>query len=133
MATKKSKPRARQGRNKNLKPALPSAAATSVPEALHEAIEDERARLMDAEAVLHCVMIALDDDDRWNTHGPYYQSVIGIARDLVTKTINRLDSVTLRPILARAKDDADSDYAEIDAAVGRKLEIKESVPPEYVH
>lgn len=69
--------------------------------AVEDAIEDERARLMDAETILHCVVIAMNETDPSDTHGPYYQNVIEVARDLVVESINRLDSVRMRPMLER--------------------------------
>jgi hypothetical protein len=68
---------------------------------LEDAIEDERARLMDAESILHCVVIAMSEGDPADTHAPYYQNVIGIAREILVESINRLDSVRMRPILER--------------------------------
>jgi hypothetical protein len=88
MATNKSTSRNRPPRNH-------VAAAT-----LDDAIEAERARLMRAEAVLHCVVIAMDESDADNTQSPHYPSVVGLARDLVAQTINELDSLRLAPMLS---------------------------------
>lgn len=81
---------------------------TQIPETLRDLIEAERARLMDAESVLHCAVIALDASDRHRAAEPYYQSVIGIARDLISKSINHLDLVMLEKALNAA--------AAVDAA-----------------
>jgi len=77
----------------------PSDPQTEIPRALRDAIEAERARLMDAEAILHCVVLALDASDGSNEQGPYYQRVIDVARDKVVTAIEQLDSVSLRTVL----------------------------------
>ena len=70
-------------------------------QALKDILEEERARLMTAESVLECAMLAMDETDHDQTSGPYYQNVIGVARDLILQTIDHLDSVQVAPILER--------------------------------
>lgn len=70
-------------------------------QALKHLIEEERVRLMKAEAVLECAMLAMDETDVEQTHGPYYQNVIGVARDLILQSIDQLDSIRLGPLLDR--------------------------------
>jgi len=41
-------------------------------QSIHDAIEAERSRLMTAEAILHCVVIALDDHDPADLYSPDY-------------------------------------------------------------
>jgi hypothetical protein len=68
--------------------------------ALEHAIEQERARLMKAHAVLGCVVLALDSESRNEPGRPYYPVVVELARDLVNESINRLDSVNIYPLLS---------------------------------
>jgi hypothetical protein len=75
--------------------------ALATAEALKRIIEEERARLMSAESILECAMLAMDETDHEQANGPYYQNVIGVARDLILKSIDQLDSVRLAPILQR--------------------------------
>jgi hypothetical protein len=70
-------------------------------QALKTLIEEERIRLMKAEAVLECAMLAMDETDFEQTHGPYYQNVIGVARDLILHSIDQLDSLRLAPLIDR--------------------------------
>jgi hypothetical protein len=73
-----------------------------VPEGLHEAIESERDNLSTAESVLGCLAISMDyEADPIN--GPYYPDVAQLARELVRKSINGLDSLTLQQRLLRNK------------------------------
>jgi hypothetical protein len=73
-----------------------------VPEGLHEAIETERDNLSRAESVLGCLAISMeyeaDSADR-----PYYPDVAQLARELVRKSINGLDSLVLQQRLLRNK------------------------------
>jgi hypothetical protein len=98
MAMKKSTLASRSRRNSN-----PSRVALACDcEALHEHIEDERRRLMDAEAVLDCVVRALEEDERMNAPGPCYSSVVRIARRFVRTSIDQLDSVNINAALGRS-------------------------------
>ena len=125
MATDKSKSQVRPSRNR----AKPTASSTSTDSDSHMtrvaaatfegAIEAERERLMSAEAVLHCVVIAMDEIDAGDTRAPHYQSVVDLARGLVQQSIDRLDSVWMR---SRGE----------DVGVGREYGVKE-VLVEYVH
>jgi hypothetical protein len=76
--------------------------ASPVPEALHEAIENERDNLSKAESVLGCLAISMeygaDSADR-----PYYPDVAQLARELVKKSINGLDSFVLQQRLLQNK------------------------------
>jgi hypothetical protein len=73
-----------------------------IPEELHEAIETERGNLSTADSVLGCLMIAMEYEADSVT-GPYYPDVVGLARDLVRKSINGLDSLVLQRRLLRNK------------------------------
>jgi hypothetical protein len=107
MATNKSGSRDRAARTLARKVALsqPSAVVQSsslaAVQVLKDLIEEERTRLMTAESVLECAMLAMDETDHDQAQGPYYQNVIGVARDLILQSIDRLDSVRLGPMLDR--------------------------------
>lgn len=66
---------------------------------LHDAIEAERARLMEADSVLACLYVALDPMAEDALKGPYFPDVVKIARKLLRKSIDQLDSVELRPLI----------------------------------
>lgn len=83
---------------------------------IHDAIEDERSRLMTAEALLHCVVMAMNDDDG-DVHGPNYPTLVALARDLVRQSIDQLDSMRLRPMMTK---------------LDEFLQVKEE-PVKYVH
>jgi hypothetical protein len=107
MATNKSTSRNRSPRN-HAKATAPGASANSdsseprvAAATLEDAIEAERARLMTAEAVLHCVVIAMDESDADTTQDPHYQGVLRLARDLVVQTIDQLDSLRVAPMLSK--------------------------------
>jgi hypothetical protein len=79
--------------------AEPQRTWTQMPEALRNVIDAERSRLMDAEAVLHCAVTALDAGDHRSATEPYYQSVINTARDLIVRSVIQLDVVALNETL----------------------------------
>lgn len=113
MATNKSASRARAARalgkkvTSSLAATRPGSAETTeshalaTARALKDIIEEERTRLMTAESVLECAMLAMDETDHDQTSGPYYQNVIGVARDLILQSIDELDSTRLGPLLDR--------------------------------
>lgn len=80
----------------------PAAAAygVPVPEGLHEAIELERGNLAKAESLLGCMVTSMQYESDSVT-APYYPDVAEIARDLVRRSINGLDSLTLQQRLSR--------------------------------
>jgi len=72
---------------------------------LHEAIEDERARLGKADSVLGCLSMALMDAEQGNDKDlPYFADVADVARKLVRKSINQLDSVRIGPLIDRIRE-----------------------------
>ena len=101
MATRRSSSRARRGRNKTTSP-VEHPYGVPVPEALHEAIETERDNLSTAESVLGCLAIAMEYEAD-SVNGPYYPDVAQLARELVRKSINGLDSLNLQQRLLRNK------------------------------
>jgi hypothetical protein len=101
MATRRSGSRVRRGRNKNTGP-VEHPYGVPVPEGLHEAIEMERDNLSTAESVLGCLAISMEYEADSVT-GPYYPDVAQLARELVRKSINGLDSLTLQQRLLRNK------------------------------
>jgi hypothetical protein len=96
MATKKSTPGTRSHRN------LQSASTAGVQfETLRDHIEIQRSRLMDAEAVLDCMLRSIDDDVCLDAPGPSYPSVVRIVRDLIHSAIDQLDSVSTKALITR--------------------------------
>jgi hypothetical protein len=95
---------------------------------LYEVIDAERARLMDAEAILHCAVVAMDDGGGWGAEGPYYTGVIDTAREMVIAAINNLDSIALKAALRRA----DTLDREGGGALRAKDEVREKAPA-YLH
>jgi hypothetical protein len=73
-----------------------------VPEGLHEAIEIERDNLSKAESLLACMVVSMEYHPDPVT-GPYYPAVAQIARELVDRSINALDSLVLQQRLLRNK------------------------------
>src|ERR1700730_8171064 len=73
-----------------------------VPEALHEAIETERDNLSKADSLLACMVVSMEYHPDPVT-GPYYPAVAQIARELVDRSINALDSLVLQQRLLRNK------------------------------
>lgn len=65
---------------------------------LIEAIEAERCRLMKAQAVLKCALAAMEFES--NADAPYYPDVLELAQDIVNQSIDQLDSIKLRPLIA---------------------------------
>jgi hypothetical protein len=107
-------------------PSITHAASTEAPDlgALEDTVEQERARLMKAHAILNCVVIAMEDEGLCTGDGPYYPAVIESARDLVNESINRLDAVGLALMSAKL---LDSDSIEVPEALepGGKYEVRE--------
>jgi|GEM_PF-2930502 len=98
-----SRARARYDRSDDTVERSPALAWSSLPLQLRELIDEERLRLMDAEAVLHCAVVALDGHDRSTEDIPDYQSVINTARTLIRQSIDRLDAVTIGTSLRDAE------------------------------
>jgi hypothetical protein len=69
---------------------------------LHEAIETERGNLAKAESVLGCLAISMEYEND-SVNGPYYPDVAQLARELVRRSINGLDSLVLQQRLLRNK------------------------------
>lgn len=68
---------------------------------LETLIEDERTRLLKADAILGCVQIALDAEDSDLVDVPvvYFPYVVETARQLIAESARRLDFVQLQPLL----------------------------------
>ena len=101
MGTRRSASKARRGRNNKTR-SEEHVYGVPVPEGLHEAIETERDNLSTAESVLGCLAISMEYEADYVT-GPYYPDVAQLARELVRKSINGLDSLTLQQRLLRNK------------------------------
>lgn len=118
MATRKFTSKKRPSRNANVMadpvktakrstaplPAAPTHAANDSREpyrrALHDAIETERGRLSQAQSMLECLHMAMENaDDCGSKSGTYYPDVIEVAMDLVRESVRRLDSLYIRPLV----------------------------------
>ena len=67
--------------------------------ALIGAIENERDRLMTAESLLACVLAAMESYDTDDPDGPYYPSVLELAREILNESLSKLDSAKLKPLI----------------------------------
>ena len=101
MATQRSAAKTRRARTPQTRSRDP-AYGVPVPEALHEAIENERSNLSTAESVLGCLAIAMENETD-TVNKPYYPDVAQLARELVRRSINGLDSLVLQQHLLRDK------------------------------
>jgi hypothetical protein len=96
MATTDDTSKVRRARN-------PAATATTAKtrysdSRLMEVIEEERTRLMQAESLLQCILIAMEDAEG-EARKLYYPNLIELIRSLVNQSIGALDSVRLRPLI----------------------------------
>lgn len=66
-----------------------------VPEALQEAIDNERSTLAKAESILRCLKISLTFDADERVQRPYYPDIAEIACNLLRQALNGLDEVNL--------------------------------------
>ncbi len=101
MATRRLAPKVRRGRNPQSQTEDP-VYGVPVPEALHEAIENERDNLSKAESLLACMVVAMEYQND-PVAGPYFPAVAQIARELVGRSIDSLDPFVLRQRLLRNK------------------------------
>ena len=69
---------------------------TTKPVINEEKLETERARLMAAHSLLQLIVMAMSEADGAATDGPYYPTLIEMARDLIDTAIKNLDIVSLR-------------------------------------
>ncbi len=74
----------------------------AMPGCLHEAIESERDNLAKAESLLGCLAISMEYESQSAT-APYYPDVAQIAREMVRRSINGLDSLALERVQLRNK------------------------------
>jgi hypothetical protein len=82
-----------------------------IPERLSEAIEAERGNLAKANSLLGCLAISLEYGPDPVT-GPYHSDVAELARDLVRKALNGLDSVSLQSLLERNEFEDETDASD---------------------
>ena len=117
-------------RNKLSKAQVARSAAAATPDLL-EVVEAERTRLMQAESLLQCLLVALEDEEV-ETRSPYYPHVIELARELLTQSIGQLDSLRLRPLIEQAR--GEKAYATAEEKTGRHGadEVKESAEVVYL-
>jgi hypothetical protein len=133
MATKNDTSKSRSGRNRPT--AKAKSASRPTPHALENAIEEERARLMQAHSILNCVAIAMDAEDISPGDGPHYPTLIERACDLIDETIGRLDAIQLDRLMKAPKaeaNDEDDDEFEAGLSLGRgKDSVREGPSPVY--
>jgi hypothetical protein len=79
--------------------AVEHAYGVPVPEALHDAIEAERGNLAKLDSLLACLAISLEYGDKEDEYGPYYSDIAELARGIVQRVMNALDSMTLTNLL----------------------------------
>src|ERR1700676_1987342 len=102
MVKRPSASRVRRNRRRAKTQSVEYAYGVPVPKGLHDAIETERGNLSKAESVLGCLVIAMEyETDPIN--GPHYPDVAQLALDLVSQSINGLDSLVLQQRLLRNK------------------------------
>lgn len=115
MSSQRLASRTRRARNKGGTKAQPAehACGVPIPEGLHEAIETERGDLSKADSVLGCLVIAMEYDTD-SVDKPYYPDVAQLAREMVRRSINGLDCLTLQQKLLRnkVKESFDASYSE---------------------
>ena len=104
MSSQRLASKTRRARNPGGTKAQPveHAYGVTMPEGLHEAIETERGNLSKAESVLGCMVISMEYDTD-SVNKPYYPDVAQLAREMVRRSINGLDSLTLQQRLLRNK------------------------------
>jgi hypothetical protein len=69
---------------------------------LQAAIEEERSRLMLADSVLGCLQIALDPEAIRVVPAPYFTQVLELARELINRSVRRLEYDEIRRLLQRS-------------------------------
>jgi hypothetical protein len=74
-------------------------AMATIPEALQDAIEKERGNLTRAEALLGCLVTAIEYGEKDLKDAPDYGLVVKMAHELVHASIDKLDSVYLEQTL----------------------------------
>jgi len=78
-------------------------------ERLREAVEVERENLSKAESVLGCLAIAMEYEME-GAKRPYYPDVAQIAREMVRRSVNSLDPLTLRRMHDKVEEEARAIY-----------------------
>lgn len=91
MATKHHKSKSHPSRNRA--PRSTPSAAIPAAESREEIIENERARLMKASAILACVTRAMEGDSVCTGNGPYWPAAIESAGELIEEAIRKLEGV----------------------------------------
>lgn len=108
----------------------------SVPEALIEAIEEERAKLMKAHSFLECLLISLTYPPEDRREGPYFPDVAETVRDLVEEALLGLDAVSLHKAINDRKVEENAPEADGDSWPNRMetrdfLVCRDGNPVEY--
>ena len=103
----------RSGRNQTDERVSAETRSSPRPNSLSKAIEAERMQLLQAHAVVHClyeVLLHAEGDD-----AIYHAEAASVAAKLISESVERLDSVRLRPLID-----------ELAGANMRKNEVREA-------
>ena len=137
MATRDSTSKARPGRKRSTASRKSRSAAgpvvsNSIPQAVEDAIEAERTRLMTAHTLLSCAALAMDAEDI-AFDGPHYLTVLELSRDLVNEAINNLEPMALETTgqAGIVGDELDDD--ELDFLPRGKQGVREPVTAYWTH
>jgi hypothetical protein len=94
---------------------LPAEDFGCLPEDLSEAIELERDNLSKAESVLACMAVSLKFDTD-PLQGPYYPAVVQVVRELLGRSIDRLEPMVMARRLRDKVEEDESLQALIEGA-----------------
>jgi len=104
------------GRQNRLSPKdRPAENLGCLPEDVSEAIERERDNLAKAESVLACMAVSLKFDTD-PLQGPYYPAVVQVVRELVGRSIDRLEPMVMARRLRDKVEEDESLQALIEGA-----------------
>ena len=104
------------GRQNRLSPKVrPAENVGCLPEDVSEAIERERDNLAKAESVLACMAVSLKFDTD-PLQGPYYPAVVQVVRELVGRSIDRLEPMVMARRLRDKVEEDESLQALIEGA-----------------
>jgi hypothetical protein len=124
MAAKDDTTKNQTNHNQNTRD-VPAATSRSVPAetSLEQAIEFERLRLLQVHSLLHClyeVLLYADGDDAVT-----YAEAAHLAAILIDESVERLDSVRLRPMIDAIKQNSrswDRDYPLAEEKLGSSFD-----------
>jgi len=126
-AARKLASKARSSRRQSVVP------VSSLPQAIEDAIELERERLMRAHTLLSCAALAMDAEDL-SFEGPHYVTVIEMSRDIVNQAINNLEPMNLESAARQPIDAVDEpDSVELGTPPRRSDRVREMGAVYLIH